>query len=148
MLLNLWRICLQCRRPGLHPWIRKILWRSIWQPTPVLLPGEFLGQTSQVGYSHWCCQETRLKRLTHTHTHTHIGNPGLRFIANQRGTLYPTWPRSSGIWFYRNFFYKHCSLEILQVWFHTTGSKANTSIKTITNFFCLFPVHIKVMLTI
>ena len=27
---------------------------------------------------------------THTHTHTHIGNPGLRFIANQRGTLYPT----------------------------------------------------------
>ena len=27
---------------------------------------------------------------TNTHTHTHIGNTGLRFIANQRGTLYPT----------------------------------------------------------
>ena len=27
---------------------------------------------------------------THTHTHTHIGNTGLRFIANQRGTLDPT----------------------------------------------------------
>ena len=142
-MLNLWRICPQCRRPGLDPWIRKILWRSIWQPTPVFLPGEFLAQTSLVGYSQWSCKETWLKQLTHTHTHTHThtqthtGNTGLRFIANQRGTLDPTWPRSSGIWFYRNFIYKHCSLEILQVWFQTTGSKANTSIKTITNF-CLF----------
>ena len=26
-------ICLQCRRPGFHPWVRKIPWRSAWQPT-------------------------------------------------------------------------------------------------------------------
>ena len=36
---------LQCGRPGFHPWVRKIPWRRGWQPTPVLLPGEFHGQT-------------------------------------------------------------------------------------------------------
>ena len=24
-----------------NPWVRKIPWRRKWQPTPVLLPGEF-----------------------------------------------------------------------------------------------------------
>ena len=27
-----------------HPWVRKIPWRRVWQPTPVFLPGEFCGQ--------------------------------------------------------------------------------------------------------
>ena len=44
-------ICLQCGRPGFDPWIRKILWRRKWQPTPVLLPGKSHGQRSEVGYS-------------------------------------------------------------------------------------------------
>ena len=26
--------------PGFDPWVRKILWRREWLPTPVLLPGE------------------------------------------------------------------------------------------------------------
>ena len=47
------RICLQYRRPGFYPWIGKISWRREWQPTPVFLPGEFLGQRSLVGYSPW-----------------------------------------------------------------------------------------------
>ena len=34
------RICLQCRRPGFDPWVRKISWRRKWQPTPVFLPGK------------------------------------------------------------------------------------------------------------
>ena len=38
--LRRWRICLQCRRPGFHPWVGKIPWRRAWQPTPVFLPGE------------------------------------------------------------------------------------------------------------
>jgi len=25
---------------GLDPWVRKIVWRREWQPTPVFLPGE------------------------------------------------------------------------------------------------------------
>ena len=32
--------CLQCRRPGFYPWVRKISWRRKWQPTPVSLPGK------------------------------------------------------------------------------------------------------------
>ena len=33
--------------------IRKIPWRKEWLPTPVLLPGEFHGQRSPLGYSPW-----------------------------------------------------------------------------------------------
>ena len=36
-------------RPGFSPWVRKILWRRAWQPTPVSLPGEFHGRRSLVG---------------------------------------------------------------------------------------------------
>ena len=39
-----WRICLQCCRPGFHPWVRKIPWRRAWQSTLVLLPREPHGQ--------------------------------------------------------------------------------------------------------
>ena len=35
----------------LDPWVGKIPWRSAWQPTPVVLPGESQGQRSLVGYS-------------------------------------------------------------------------------------------------
>ena len=34
-------VCLQCGRPGFDPWVGKIPWRRAWQPTPVILPGEF-----------------------------------------------------------------------------------------------------------
>ena len=46
-------VCLQCGRPGFNTWVRKILWRRKWQPTPVLLPGKFHGRRSLVGYSPW-----------------------------------------------------------------------------------------------
>ena len=38
------------KRCGLNPWIRKISWRRVWQPTPVFLPGESLGQRNLAGY--------------------------------------------------------------------------------------------------
>jgi len=44
---------MQCRRPAFNPWVGKIPWRGAWQPTPVLFPGEFLGQRSLAGYSLW-----------------------------------------------------------------------------------------------
>ena len=47
----------QFRRWGFNPWIRKISWRKKWQPTPVVLPGEFLGERSLAGCSPWGCQE-------------------------------------------------------------------------------------------
>ena len=30
--------CKRCRSHGFNPWVRKILWRRKWQPTPVFLP--------------------------------------------------------------------------------------------------------------
>ena len=39
---------LQCRRPGLDPWVGKIPWRRGKLPTPVFWPGEFHGL-----YSPW-----------------------------------------------------------------------------------------------
>ena len=46
------RICLQCRRPGFDPCVRKIPWRRDWQPTPVVLPGELHGQRSLLATVH------------------------------------------------------------------------------------------------
>ena len=43
------KICLQCRRPGFNPWVRKIPWRRGRLPTPVFWPGEFHGLYSQWG---------------------------------------------------------------------------------------------------
>ena len=59
----------QCRRHkrcGFDPWNGKIPQSRKWQPTPLFLPGESLGQRSLVGYSPWGCKESdRTKRLIH-----------------------------------------------------------------------------------
>ena len=39
-------------------WVRKIPWRTKWQPTPVFLLGESHGQRSLAGYSPWGSQES------------------------------------------------------------------------------------------
>ena len=36
-----------------NPSVGKVLWRRKWLPTPVFLPGEFLGQRSLVNHSTW-----------------------------------------------------------------------------------------------
>ena len=47
-------------------WVRKTSWRRKWLPTPVLLPGEFHGQRSLVGYSSCSHKESdTAERLTH-----------------------------------------------------------------------------------
>ena len=38
--------------------VRKIPWRRAWQPTPVFLSGDSLGQRSLAGYSPWGCEES------------------------------------------------------------------------------------------
>ena len=45
--------CRRHERCEFDPWVGKIPWRRVWQPTPVLLPGKFHGQRSLVGYSLW-----------------------------------------------------------------------------------------------
>ena len=47
----------QCRRHGFDPWSNKTHLRRKLQYTPVLLPGEFHGQSNLVGYSPWSCKE-------------------------------------------------------------------------------------------
>ena len=41
------------KRHGFNLWVRRILWRRAWQPTPVFLPGESHGQRSLLGYGPW-----------------------------------------------------------------------------------------------
>ena len=60
-------ICLQCRRPGFDPWVRKIPWRRKWQPTAVLLPGKSHGQRNLVGYSPWGRKESDTTEQLHFH---------------------------------------------------------------------------------
>ena len=45
-------------------WVRKIPWRRKWQPTPVILPGEFHGQRSLAGYSPWGHKESDTTEFT------------------------------------------------------------------------------------
>ena len=60
------RQCRRLKKHRLNPWVRKIPWRRKWQPTPVFLPGKFLGQRSLVGYSPWDCRESdTTERLNH-----------------------------------------------------------------------------------
>ena len=40
-------------RPAFDSWVRKILWRRKWHPTPVLLPGKSHRRRSLVGCSPW-----------------------------------------------------------------------------------------------
>ena len=48
---------LRCyRRLGFDPRVGKSPWRRQRQPTPVLLPGEFHGRRSLVGYNPWGCR--------------------------------------------------------------------------------------------
>ena len=47
---------------GFDPWVRKILWRGKWLPTPVFLPGEYHGQRSLRGYNPWGCKESDMTK--------------------------------------------------------------------------------------
>ena len=61
--------CLQCKRPGFHPWVGKIPWRRKWQPTPVLLPGKSHWRRSLVGYSPQGRKESDTTERLHFHFH-------------------------------------------------------------------------------
>ena len=45
--------CIGLKRCMLDPWVRKIPWRTAWQPTLVFLPGENHGQRSLMGNNEW-----------------------------------------------------------------------------------------------
>ena len=78
--LRWYSICLQCRRPGFNPWVRKISWRRKWHPTPVLLPGESHGRRSLVGYSPWGRKESDTTEQLHSlMLSCYLGEGGERF---------------------------------------------------------------------
>ena len=57
----------QCRRRRFDTWSGKIPWKRKWQPIPVFLLGESLGQRSLVGYSPWGHKELdTTEHLSHT----------------------------------------------------------------------------------
>ena len=85
--------CRRCNRRGFDPWVGKIPWRRVWQPTPVFLPGESPGQRSLSGYRHRRVGKsgTQLKRLSvHMQlTYPHY-SPGGRLdeaVASSAGNL-------------------------------------------------------------
>ena len=49
-----------------YPWVRKIPWKSAWQPTSVFLSGESHGQRSLMGYSmgSWGLKESGTNEMT------------------------------------------------------------------------------------
>ena len=50
-------------------------WRRKWQPTPVILPGEFHEQRSLAGYSPWGCKESGMtEQLSLTHSNYRMIN--------------------------------------------------------------------------
>ena len=63
-----------------HPWLRKILWRGKWQPTPVLLPGKSHGQRSVVSYSPWGHKESNPTEQLYSLTHSHARKVMLKIL--------------------------------------------------------------------
>ena len=50
--------CKRRKRSGFDLWVRKILRRRKWQPTPIFLRRNFQGQRGLVGYSPWALKES------------------------------------------------------------------------------------------
>ena len=65
--------CLHFRGLGFNPWVEKICWRRVWQPTPVFFPGEPHGRRSLAGYSPW---GHKIPDTTEATEHTHAGTLG------------------------------------------------------------------------
>ena len=58
LVVQMVKICLQCRRPGSDPWIGKIPWGWEQLPTPVFWPEQFHGQRVLAGYTPWGLKES------------------------------------------------------------------------------------------
>ena len=92
--LRWWRIHLQCGRPKVDPWVRKIPWETAWLTTPVFLPGEFHGQRSLAGYSLWDRQEVdTTEQLTHTQDLSVASGKGGGSLVPRTGEMDGMWPQ-------------------------------------------------------
>ena len=80
-----YRIHLQCRRPGLDPWVRKTPWSRAWQPTTVFLPEESHGWRRLAGYNPLGHKQSD---TTVTTQHTHMQG----IYVNPNFPIYPPLP--------------------------------------------------------
>ena len=63
------KICLQCGRLGLNPWVGKIPWREACNPLQYSCLENPHGQRSLAGYSQWDQKESyTTERLSIAHT--------------------------------------------------------------------------------
>ena len=79
-LSDKWFAC-QCRRQrrqGFDPWVGKIPWRRVWQPTPVFLPGEI--PWTEVGYSPWSHRESDMMEWLSTQARKKRSGRNLRHL--------------------------------------------------------------------
>ena len=56
--------CKRHKRHGFDPLVERILWRRVWQPTRVFLPGESHGQRSLAGCIPQGCTESDMAEAT------------------------------------------------------------------------------------
>ena len=71
MVKNLLCQCRRCKICRFDPWVRKILWRREWLPTPLFLTGKFHGQRHLVGCNPWGHKESdTTERLSTKETYT------------------------------------------------------------------------------
>ena len=76
--------CRRCKRCGLSPWVGKIPWRKVWQPTPVFSPRES-PWTEEPGR----LQSMGLQRIRHDRVtkHSTAGRTGLCFMEISRDSV-------------------------------------------------------------
>ena len=69
-----------------YPWVGKVPWRRVWQPTPVFLPGDSHAQRSLVGCSPRGRKESdTTERLTQRVSH-HLSFNHLALVAAGGGS--------------------------------------------------------------
>ena len=81
------------KRHWLDPGSGRSPWRTAWQPTPVFLPGESLGQRSLEGYTPLDCRVGHnWSDLASPHAGSYISRPLLCFPFVFCQTSQETWP--------------------------------------------------------
>ena len=88
-----WRRHKGCR---FDPWVRKILWRRKWQPTPVFLPGKSHGQRSLVGYGLWGCKELDMTEQLNLQRSSDLSASLVVQLVKNLPAMWETWVGSLG----------------------------------------------------
>ena len=107
--------CLQCRRHGFDPCIRKIPQRRKWQPAPAFLPGKFHGQRSLVDYKSIGSQRVRHDSVTKPPPHKTIYLLNFNFLP---GISRPYRNHFKGHWLVTRLFsvFSFLNISAMDIW--------------------------------